>query len=476
MRQASAGVRAVHDFVRARSPSGTHARVPLRNGTSFGAVQSRGDRLHQEDTYSVSCVQLPCEQLRQDVGRCTRPDDAARAPWNSWSCEQAGGEELGGQVVWAACFDGHGGGSVSALLRDKLQRIFEAVEPDMVTDTVEYTRSIGGYFRRFNGGVLEPWVRRDVLKPPPPRLPRQPPKKEAAPSEEVPKTLAELVQGANRPTPALHHAERETEPPLSHFVALPEDALSDQPTTRRIEPPKEMRGRLLTMEQRATLACLMLDREVQQNPQYRGAGSTASVLCMHSLDAPSAPWYDSEFVAVTSIHLGDTRFLLCSTADGTAVPLTRAHHPDEESESARLRRVGAAVVTDSFGEVRFMGQVANTRAFGDTAYKRLGVTAEPEVVSHVIEGDAFAFAIGFSDGVSDVLTDQEIVDLCRGAGHPSEAARRVINFAEDVGSEDNCTAICVPLRGWGKIGGQDTTRDRREYRLSVSEVNRRDLR
>ena len=95
MRQARAGVRAVQDFVRARSPSGTHARVPLRNGTSFGAVQSRGDRLHQEDTYSVSCVQLPCEQLRQDVGRCTRPDDAARAPWNSWSCEQAGGERHG---------------------------------------------------------------------------------------------------------------------------------------------------------------------------------------------------------------------------------------------------------------------------------------------------------------------------------------------------------------------------------------------
>ena len=78
--------------------------------------------------------------------------------------------------------------------------------------------------------------------------------------------------------------------------------------------------------------------------------------------------------------------------------------------------------------------------------------------------------------MSDVLTDQEIVDLCRGASHPSEAARRVINFAEDVGSEDNCTAICVPLRGWGKVGGEDTTRERREYRLSVSEVNRRDLR
>ena len=85
---------------------------------------------------------------------------------------------------------------------------------------------------------------------------------------------------------------------------------------------------------------------------YHGALGT-SRLCMHSLDVPSAPWYASEFVAVTSIHLGDTRFLLCSTADGTAVPLTRAHHPDEESESARLRRVGAAVVTDSFGEVRF---------------------------------------------------------------------------------------------------------------------------
>jgi len=49
--------------------------------------------------------------------------------------------------------------------------------------------------------------------------------------------------------------------------------------------------------------------------------------------------------------------------------LKQYHHPDDRAESERLRKMGAGMITDSFGEARWMGALANTRAFGDSQYK-----------------------------------------------------------------------------------------------------------
>ena len=54
---------------------------------------------------------------------------------------------------------------------------------------------------------------------------------------------------------------------------------------------------------------------------------------MHSLDKPAAPWYASQYVSLTTVHLGDTRFVLCPVQDGRAVPLTTYHHPDDPAEA-----------------------------------------------------------------------------------------------------------------------------------------------
>jgi protein phosphatase PTC6 len=69
-----------------------------------------------------------------------------------------------------------------------------------------------------------------------------------------------------------------------------------------------------------------------------------------------------------------------------------------------------------------------------------------------------------SDGISSVVSDQEIVDLARGAMTPKHAATRILSFAEEMGSSDNLTAIVLPFAGWGRIGGSDQTKKLREYR------------
>lgn len=442
MRSVRVWARGVHDYVRVRSRQGLHARIPLRAGVSFGAAMSRGDRAQQEDAMSTACVMLPCEQLRQNLLQNVSRR-AKRDPWYGWTCEEAGGEELAAQVVWFGCFDGHGGPQVSQLLQNKLHHVFEEADPSMVQDTVQYTCSIGGYFGRFQGGALERLVDPTQLRRPC-----------AAPA-----SLEALAD-------ATHASD------LEHYVALDADQGAVH-TQRHLAPTTAQ----MSMQERATLAWLMMDREIQQNEAYRGAGSTASVLLLHSLDVPTAPWYASEYLAVTTVQLGDTRLVLCDAETGEAIPLTRLHHPDDPIESDRLSRQGAGVLTDSFGESRFLGTLANTRSFGDTQAKRYGMTAEPEVQTHILQGSRFAFIAGFSDGIGDVMTDQELVDECRYASHPQQAAERIMKYAEDLGAEDNATILCIPLRGWGAIRGEDRTAlQRRDRRLNTDIYrNRRNL-
>jgi protein phosphatase PTC6 len=52
----------------------------------------------------------------------------------------------------------HGGSSVSQWLRQWFHSRFESVDASEIGETYDWLRELGGYFRRFNGGVLRPWV------------------------------------------------------------------------------------------------------------------------------------------------------------------------------------------------------------------------------------------------------------------------------------------------------------------------------
>jgi len=193
-------------------------------------------------------------------------------------------------------------------------------------------------------------------------------------------------------------------------------------------------------------------------------GSTATVSLLHSLDIPCTPFYSAKRLALTVAHCGDTRALLCSTNGGQVQSLTEKHHADARGEAARLRRLGTGLITDSYGEARWMGAVENTRGLGDGVFKRFGVTPEPQMTSRILYSPEWAYLIMVSDGVSSILSDQEVVDVARHAKTPKAAADNIVAFAEELGTEDNASAMVIPLAGWGKIDGPDKTKDLRVYR------------
>lgn len=460
--------RPFHDYVRVVNPNGSSARIPLKNGKTgvFGAVQSRGSRATQEDTYSAACVHVDPIELRHSLqlSRSKILQEAGKR-WDPTYADED--DDIAGQVVWFGCFDGHGGQAISSLLKEELHKSFEEMQPDMVTDTVRFTRKQGGYFRRFTGGPLERWVRQDLL-------PNIRPSRAGA-THHRPQQVSGSESSEPKPldTDAMDKEAKKAKKLQEQATAsLEDDSPPGQVEIERIEPPDNVKKDSLTIGERATLAWLHMDRRIQSSKVLNVGGSTASVALLHSLDSPTQPWYSSHMLSITSIHIGDTRMLLCPVADGHAIPLTNYHHPDDRAEAERLRRVGAGLVTDSFGEARWMGALANTRAFGDSHFKKAGVTAEPEVITQVIRGDEFAFILAFSDGVGGVVSDQEAVDLCRDARHPSEAAQNVVRYAEALGTDDNATALVIPLRGWRKVQGKDGTLEQRKFKLSKVDIFR----
>jgi protein phosphatase PTC6 len=207
-------------------------------------------------------------------------------------------------------------------------------------------------------------------------------------------------------------------------------------------------------------------------PKRFKGGSTCSIVLI-STPTPSPFWHPASPSSLVTAHVGDTRALLCNTATGLAVPLTSNHHPSLPEEAARLRRYAAAFVTDSFGEERVSG-LANTRAFGDMASKRIGVSAEPEIRRVELSPAEYSFLILISDGVSGHLSDQEIVDIVKEARTPEQAARDVTSYATEVSADaDNATTLVVRLGGWERRSegglGSLGTKELRDWRKNEAE-------
>ncbi|KAF7306816.1 PPM-type phosphatase domain-containing protein [Mycena indigotica] len=365
--------RCYHDYIRAAAAGGI-ARYPLTK--VIGVANSRGTRSHQEDFYSFASLSLDPQELHLSVKKAHGID------WDPTS-----GGALARQAAFVGIYDGHGGSAVAQYLRQELHGLVESVDKAMIPELFAWIHELGGYFKRFRGGVLAPWV----------------------------------------------------------------NIADDSPS--------------LDLETRLTLAFFDVDRHLSADGSAQSCGATASVAILHPLDSPPAPFFSSQKLALTVAHCGDTRVLLCSTDGGKVFPMTETHHADARVESIRLRRMmGSSLITDSFGESRWMGALANTRGLGDLRYKKFGVTPEPEVRTKLLEGEEWAYAILVSDGISSMLSDGEVCDLARDAPNPKAAAEKILSFAEELGGEDNATVLVVPLAGWGKIRGPDSTEDLRAYR------------
>ncbi|KAK9468831.1 phosphatase 2C-like domain-containing protein [Lipomyces arxii] len=140
-------------------------------------------------------------------------------------------------------------------------------------------------------------------------------------------------------------------------------------------------------------------------------------------------------------NAGDARIVLCRK--GKAYRLSYDHKGTDSMEAQRIANSGGLVLNG-----RVNGILAVTRALGDTYIKKL-VTSHPYTTeTYVTEDDEFIILA--CDGLWDVTTDQQAVDLIRTIKNPQEASKKLIEYALSHFSMDNLT--CMVVRFDSKMG------------------------
>ncbi|KAL7122355.1 hypothetical protein ABFS83_01G037300 [Erythranthe nasuta] len=161
-----------------------------------------------------------------------------------------------------------------------------------------------------------------------------------------------------------------------------------------------------------------------ENNQNRDAGSTASTAILVG---------NRLLVA----NVGDSRAVISRA--GNAIAVSRDHKPDQTDERQRIEDAGGFVMWA--GTWRVGGVLAVSRAFGDRLLKQY-VVADPEIQEEKVD-DTLEFLILASDGLWDVVTNEEAVSMSKPLQDPEEAAKRLMQEAYQRGSGDNITIVVV---------------------------------
>ncbi|KAI5457712.1 phosphatase 2C-like domain-containing protein [Mariannaea sp. PMI_226] len=136
-------------------------------------------------------------------------------------------------------------------------------------------------------------------------------------------------------------------------------------------------------------------------------------------------------------NVGDARIILCRA--GKALRLSYDHKGSDELEGKRISNAGGLILNN-----RVNGVLAVTRALGDAYMKKL-VTGHPYTTETVIQPDSDEFIIIACDGLWDVCTDQEAVDLVRNLEDPVVASKLLVDHALNRFSTDNLSCMIVRL-------------------------------
>eukprot|EP01117_Protostelium_nocturnum_P010884 TRINITY_DN3928_c0_g1_i3.p1 TRINITY_DN3928_c0_g1~~TRINITY_DN3928_c0_g1_i3.p1 ORF type:complete len:396 (-),score=113.26 TRINITY_DN3928_c0_g1_i3:584-1771(-) len=160
-------------------------------------------------------------------------------------------------------------------------------------------------------------------------------------------------------------------------------------------------------------------------------GSTAIVALIYKNECHVANAGDSR--AVISEGKGVKR---CSTD----------HKPEVPEEKERISNLGGCVTSVAIkgGKTihRVNGILAVSRAFGDLILEPF-VTAEPEVQSFSL-GEETTFVLA-CDGLWDVLTDEEAIEIAKKESDPKKSAERLVEAGIERMSTDNISVIVASI-------------------------------
>ncbi|KAK8467262.1 hypothetical protein PHAVU_007G001500 [Phaseolus vulgaris] len=221
---------------------------------------------------------------------------------------------------------------------------------------------------------------------------------------------------------------------------------------------------IATLRQSFVRACKTMDSELRDQNQIdcSSSGSTAVILLKQGHDLVIANVGDSRAVLATQDRNGSL----------TAVQLTTDLKPDLPREAERIRickgRVFALKSEPWISRVWLPNVnspgLAMSRAFGDFCLKDFGIISVPDFSYHRLT-HRDQFVVLATDGVWDVLSNQEVVSIVASTPR-SSAARILVDAAVQAwkaklpsSKVDDCSVVCLFLNSKSDLKPSTTNTD-----------------
>ena len=146
------------------------------------------------------------------------------------------------------------------------------------------------------------------------------------------------------------------------------------------------------------------------------------------------------YLTTNSIWLanaGDSRAIMCRK--GRPFPLSRDHKSDSIDEKRRIKNLNGFITEES----RVNGILSLSRALGDCE-QQPHVTWLPDILQMDIN-NAIEYIIMACDGLWDVVSNDEVVNIVLTEKDPRIAAIKLRDLAYQLGSTDNISVIVVRM-------------------------------
>lgn len=178
-----------------------------------------------------------------------------------------------------------------------------------------------------------------------------------------------------------------------------------------------------------------LDDEIKLTSESEYMGSTAVIVLVCKEKDYISPLTSRKVVYCANV--GDSRCVLVSNFG--VKRLSYDHKASDIQEINRVNGSGGLIFNG-----RVFGQLIITRAFGDHSLKRYGVIATPHISKHFVS-EKDKYLILASDGVWDVILDEELLKLSQTVLNADEFSKLIIKTSLLRGTQDNISCIVLKL-------------------------------
>ena len=188
------------------------------------------------------------------------------------------------------------------------------------------------------------------------------------------------------------------------------------------------------IENSLILSFEQIDKEIKKQNYNNLVGSTATIILLYEDKDIQNNKYE-KFLACANV--GDSKSFLIT--NDKIIKISKDHICKDKNEVERIKKNGGLVFSG-----RVFGTLMLTRSIGDREMKDYGVCSTP-FVNIIKIMDNFKFIIIASDGIWDVINDDELFNISKLNLNCDEMSKRIIDLSLEKNSMDNLSCIVIKL-------------------------------